>query len=320
MRKTWILACSVALSVAAAGCSLPTPNYIGEKGSAESHVTLDDLMRHIRCEIENGYGFSDLAKANYGVQITLALKVEDTGGIAPDLGYITNHAAFTYLLDGNLSLDRQQTYNASYTMDLKQLAAHMDAQKDCADARDGSAVTHTLSGDLGIDDVMRGGKAEIDNKIYNVSASNLPNFGSTVQFQITKGFDTGPYWKITHFTGPSGSSKGLVSGSSVTTDNLIIAFSPVTAQPSNKDLEEALKEFDKAVADLKASLTPTRNHNYVFSLKALDAQKRIVDAQQKISTAVANQSQSAPATTGLQSFTTNIILQNLAGSLQATPH
>ncbi len=240
-----------------AGCSTPEPNYIGPNG-ADSPLTIDDLARHIRCEIEGGTHIAELKKDGYAAQITLALKVEDSGGITPNLAYINGN--LTSLLDANLSLDRQKTYSTQYVLDLTKLPS----SEDCTTAKDTFIVSHNLSGDLGIKAIMEAGNDQISKEQYNFAANEQlssstptlhPNFGATIQFIITKNFDAGPYWKITHFTGPSTSSKGLITGSRITTDNLIIAFSSVekktTTTIPNPDVKKLKEALDTALRQIK---------------------------------------------------------------------
>src|ERR1700744_4329560 len=90
MRNFPIIAFSTVLSLAAAGCALPAPDYVKNESQSkkpDGPPTVADLMHHIRCEIRKVTVLGDdgkpesavdyLARKNYAAQITLSLKVED---------------------------------------------------------------------------------------------------------------------------------------------------------------------------------------------------------------------------------------------------
>ena len=308
-------------------------------------------MHHIRCEIRNATVWDEkknayisavdyLADKQYAAQITLSLKVEDTGGLAPNLAYVTNRAMFSYLLDGNLSLDRQQTYSTSYVLDMKSLRDKPEkVDASCSDDKNNNEdLAHSLSGDLGIGKVIYGGQKEIADTEYNLTITPgvfatqptpLPNFGSTIQFMITKGFDTGPYWKIFNFTGPSTSSKGMISGSRITTDNVIIAFASVPPPKKSEaekkladEIEKLLKDRDDAKNRLADQKFVPLTRGQILSLqRTVQQTSASADIKQRQLDAI-EAAQPSPAfnATALQGFTTNIILQNLAGSLAPATH
>ncbi len=58
------------------------------------------------------------------------------------------------------------------------------------------------------------------------ASQNGPAFGSTVEFTLTKSFNVGPQWKLTHFTGLA--PNGLIGASNKNTNTLQMAFVPAS--------------------------------------------------------------------------------------------
>jgi hypothetical protein len=158
-----------------------------------------------------------------------------------------------------------------------------------------------------------------------------PNFGSTVQFMIAKSFDTGPLWSLKYFKGPDG-SKGILNGGSTTTDQIVIAFSPGSTSKAAQQIEKQMLLLKTKIAGASnlIDLTATRLDDKTLSLNEKNKLEKVISTQ----TADFNNSKSqyealqaqlnttplddeglAQATSQAQSFTTNIILQNLAGTL-----
>ncbi len=297
--------------------------------------TVLELTNHIRCEIEQAPGFDKLSKAGYVAQITLSLKVEDNGGLTPNLSFMTGagfKGTFNYAIDGNANIDMQQTYNTTYILDLGLMPQDgsdcptPDKSKPEGTAKNG--IIPSLSGSLGVGQIIAGGLAEIDQQKYNLAykpagyfnfPSKSPNFGSTVQFMLTLGFDTGPVWTLVNFKGPSGSSKGILNGGHVTTDNLIIAFASaprgISVEDAQKQLDTATNARDDAEKQNRGKLLTQSSRENLARLQSNVDDARAVLAAAK--SGVPQAQESSAAAQNVQSFTTNIILQNLAGSLQS---
>jgi hypothetical protein len=306
-----------------AGCALPSPDYI-----SRSPFTVQDLTTHIRCEIERSPHLQELSGKGYVVQITLSLKVDDNGGLSPNLSFLSS-TTFAYALNGNLNLDRQQTYSTSYALDLQNLAAeNRNPLGGCKDS--GSPVAHNLSGNLDLEAIIEAGIAEIGqaeayNAVvklpgsFNDKGTKFPNFGSTVQFMLTEGFDTGPAWMLTNFKGPSG-GKGILNGGRITTDNVIFAFA-AGPQPDEKKIAKLTKDLEivRAFAREAAALvTAARLTNKGVAPDTLLTNKSAADARvraKELELEEATAPPSSNAAAAAQSFTTNIILQNLSGQL-----
>ncbi|HSM94514.1 MAG TPA: hypothetical protein VLT91_00620, partial [Rhizomicrobium sp.] len=164
-----------------------------------------------------------------------------------------------------------------------------------------------------------------------------PTFGSTVQFIIAASFDTGPGWVLKYFKGPSG-SKGLLNGGKTNTDTLIIAFSPGKPISSRSlmdtiqrlsDAKEAHNIADRDLAVAKAKLSAltkgpkaSKLENDIAQAQArrasLEAQIARLEMQRSELAATQDDQNTlsrANAAAQAQAFTTNIILQNLAGEI-----
>jgi hypothetical protein len=150
---------------------------------------------------------------------------------------------------------------------------------------------------------------QTDTDVPGESAPKLPappTFGSTVQFTILASFDTGPAWALKYFKGPSGSSKGIVNDGLTTTDSLILALSP--GKPVSDKVKKAKAKFD--VAETAYEFAQTQ-----YPISKLSAQwSSVENARNDYINAVRAESDPAAAVQA-QAFTTNIILQNLAGSI-----
>lgn len=345
MRSRSLFVASLLACALLGGCALPEPDYIGG-----SRFTIDDLNKHIRCELERSGSLSVLSTKGYVVQVTLSLKVDSNGGVTPNVSFLSP-ATFGYAINANLNLDRQQTYSTSYVLNLKALADDKGKPPERCGNSD-LDVAHSLSGNLEIDQIVKAGMDEIADSDFNVAAkpvggfvgsatdtTKYPNFGSTVQFMLTKSIDTGPSWTLTDFKGPSGAAKGILNGGETTTDYVIFAFAagpvpdPDKIARLQKALDDAKKNYDdarKALEDaqaaagkplprgLSASLLETRKGTLEALVESKQltvdrAQRELMQKQSDLNQAETPSPSDAAA--AAQSFTTPIILQNLSGQL-----
>ena len=151
-----------------------------------------------------------------------------------------------------------------------------------------------------------------DNASDPLSAA-FPTFGSTVQFAIAATLDAGPTWSLKRFKGPSG-SKGIFNGGRTGTDTLVIAFSP--AKPTAKT-RAAIAELKRAQMALD-SFDLEHHGQQTLSpqdQKARDALQSDLTLQRRNFFLALSASDNAEAIAADQSFTNNMILQNLAGTV-----
>lgn len=365
------------------GCTnLPTPDYVQSNPDPNaSPFTVDDLIGHIQCELRRSLT-PELIENGYVAQVTLTLKVEDTGGLAPSLSFIntlTKTSSVTYGAGANISVDRQRTFTTSYSVDLERFnqTPRLDKAEPATDCE--KHGIYSLSGDLGIHGIVASGMAVESYKGVNtpsnagqavvvadnpppppatippaaksttpptatvapptISPPTAPTFGSTVQFALTTSGSFSPSWSFTHFKGPN--SLGTLSR--VDTDTLVIAFAPsVNTGSAEAQAEEtaALAALTKArahLAQLRAersalALSPAphkgKNGKPVAvaapapSADEVAASADVTKDEQAYERAVQDRAQraaqatlaKAQAAASAQNFTTNMILQNLAGS------
>jgi hypothetical protein len=364
MRPQYLLFISATLIPLAAGCTnLPTPHYMTDGEGEKPAFTVADLTRHVRCEIQRSPRLAELSLNGYVAQVTMTLKVDDNGGITPNMGFLDPGVNFTHLIDANFNLDRQQIFTTAYSLDTGELVKDITERNKPAGTNtctgDGAQGKFNLTGDLGIDRIIDTGLPNSVERNFNIMTApekpddgknvdvkvivdptkppsqapnvevhvdgkqvvppgppqpvpanpihSFPTFGSTVQFTLVKTFDTGPTWKLTGFTGPSG-SKGLFNGGRTNTDTIVVAFAPPPKppkQPTNALL--FLNQFLLLNRLMSSNLPPT-------SGEADKALQDVARGQQEIDTG-SSQADKSAAAAAAQSFTTNVILQNLTNAL-----
>lgn len=341
IMRWYRLAGPLLIGLSVSGCnSIPHPDYFvpGHAGSPHdadrgtTYVHVEDLMRHIQCEIVRAKNLPELltyreAKGGTPVNVavvTLTLKVEDNGGVTPSLSFInplSTGGTFAFGVNGNLNLNRQRNYTTSYTIDLDLLSkSSTDFGKEC----DENPLTVSLSGNLGIDGIMAAaiaGRSDRLAKFYlaadaTKNLARMPTYGTTVQFTLTGSFDVGPTWTLTDIKGPSG-SKGILNGGVIDTDTMVIAFSTAISPPKDTKLDE---EIERLKARLR-EIDKRRDNHQVIS-RVVEIEEAILRARltglakrQTVESEGADDAARQSAADAARDLTTNMILQNLSNQL-----
>ena len=262
-------------TIAVSSCTTVPSFTLGTK--VNESPTVATLVTHIQCEIwkvEQGAGLPKLKAENYVAFAQLTVDVTNFQGTAPQLNYINPYLVamtnFTATLGGQYAGTQHRNMSQSFTVDLGKPLP--DAETICGGKDKDRPEGPQLNGDLGLEAVIRDGLAEADDqdfKIFpllspsktpitgNVATTNIPVFGSTVDFTVVYGVNNvGPTWTIKHFKGPGGgtgggggtssgagagggSAQGLLTLNRTLKDTLVISFAPT--RPSVKTPEHILE-------------------------------------------------------------------------------
>ena len=260
---------SVSLTIAGCGSVPSFDNLNGRPITASPKVA--DLVTHIQCEIwriKQTGEFPKLSTQKYVAFAQLTVDVTNLEGTAPSLNFIHPYLApmtnLTYGIGGQLTGTQHRNMTQSFSINLND--PQRDAEATCADQHK-NKVGSQLAGDLGLEAIIRDGmdRSQDDDFVFHqpiattagLNQTNLPVFGSTVDFTIVYGLsNVGPTWTLTHFKGPgggsgggggggaagasggasggggSGGAQGLLTLTRTNKDTLIISFAPVCPTPS----------------------------------------------------------------------------------------
>lgn len=192
---------------------------------------------HIACELAQAK--AELAKGapnspkfeKYAVAAQLTIKLESSGGVTPSLSFINPlaeaGASRTIGVGGDFNRSRLKSFTQNFVF-------IVDGLKDqgCGKPDD----PFLLTGDLGLLEVVQAGLSAIrdDDEAGSVhwadskkgEISDASQFGSTIQFTTKASANGGLTLTKEKFKG-FGGSNGLINGSRVDTDTLVIAFAPI---------------------------------------------------------------------------------------------
>jgi hypothetical protein len=288
--------------------------------------TVAQLVTHIQCEIfraRKQSGLENLTKRKYVSFAQLTVDVTNFQRTAPQLDfihrYMTAMTNLTYTLGGQFTGTQHRNITQSFTIDLTQ--AKPGSDELCTKGTE----SDLLSGELGLDAVIADGLHQSvsddfavyptpNNKKTLLNPTNLPVFGSTVDFTIVYGINNlGPTWTITHFKGPGGagdgsggggsssgaggsgggSAQGLLTMNRTVKDTLVISFAPACAtddcqEPAVEDFsltDEALNPdtlaFDASLQDNIRTLTDQLNQ-FKAPAHATEAQRASIETTQAL--------------------------------------
>ncbi|WKA26388.1 hypothetical protein [Bradyrhizobium roseum] len=241
MSPRWQTAAILALPVILANCASVVPRYDVPIDPNTGSPTVSSIVRRLKCELANlvapgaPHEF-ELLTGQYEVGVQLDLTVNDTGGLAPSVSYVSG--PFSFGLGAKFEQSREQFFSQKLFFSLLDLRDEIDDNEaafragnssvrltDC----DGYADTN-LAGNLGIKQAV---DMALGSNYLRTTAtlSDQGAFGGYINFLVTKNLNSvGPMWTLTHFTGPG----GLGSLSEVNTDKLTFAFAvpdvPLTAE------------------------------------------------------------------------------------------
>ena len=197
---------------------------------------VSSIVNRVKCEIANvviDYKKLDLTHAShiesaapellilddFDVYMTLSLKVDDTGALAPGATFIPT-ATFSWLATPKFSDELSHTWTTYNTFSVRDIYLQYAHRERTADGRIDctQSDSHGLSGELGLAKDIEGAFITPDS----TAAKTGESFGSNIEFTITQGVTgLGPQWKLTHFSGVGGAA----SFTRVNTDNLTLTFS-----------------------------------------------------------------------------------------------
>lgn len=193
---------------------------------------------HIACELAKAKASVPDFK-NYAVAAQLTIKLESSGGVTPSLSFINPlaeaGASRTIGVGGEFNRSRLKSFTQNFVF-------IVDGLKDSGCGKEDDPFL--LTGDLGLLEVVQAGLSAIPEGDAGGSVqwadkkgdiSDASQFGSTIQFTTKASANGGLTLSKEKFKG-FGGSNGLINGSRVDTDTLVIAFAPI---PEVEDSEPA---------------------------------------------------------------------------------
>lgn len=195
--------------------------------------TVKTIVERIQCEIRDmvrddrpgdpaSFHRLFLLNGDYDVLVALSLEVNDSGGLAPSVSYVSPLAAatsFTFAANGTLSEARDHTFTENIELSTREIYQDW---KSGLKAYECPVATTNLAGSLGLKDLvsMATSSPALDDTLKGGEKNGV--FGGTVQFVVTKSLSaTGPAWQLVKFKNIA----ALGSLSEINTDKITLAFS-----------------------------------------------------------------------------------------------
>jgi hypothetical protein len=229
MSAAALAGCGLLLGCAVPSFDVPRDNY--------DQPTVTTIIQRIQCEIRDmvrddrpddpaSFHRLFLMNGDYDVLVALSLEVNDAGGLAPTVSYVTPLTAattWTFGATGTLSESRDHTFTENVEISTRQIYSDW---KSGLIPHDCPVVANTnLAGELGLKDFvsMATSSPNLDETLQGGEKAGV--FGGTVQFVVTKSLSaTGPSWQLVRFKNIA----ALGSLSEVNTDKITVAFSQGT--------------------------------------------------------------------------------------------
>jgi hypothetical protein len=226
MSAVAVAGCGLSAGCAVPSFDVPRDNY--------DQPTVTTIIQRIQCEIRDmvrddrpddpaSINRLFLMNGDYDVLVALSLEVDDTGGLAPTVSYVTPLVAaatsWTFGATGTLSEARDHTFSENIEISTRQIYSEWksgELRHDCP------AANTNLAGDLGLKDFvsMATSSPDLDETLQGGEKAGV--FGGTIQFVVTKSLSaTGPSWQLVRFKNIA----ALGSLSEVNTDKITVAFS-----------------------------------------------------------------------------------------------
>jgi hypothetical protein len=222
---------TVALAVFAslgAGCAVP---HFDVPADSAGQPTVETIVNRIECEMKDmvrddkgddyvpAFHRLFLLDRDYGVEVTLSIEVNDTGGLAPSLTWMEAlNKVSSVALNATATLSESRDHNFTENIQLSFRNIYTQWKNDnslytCPPANTALAGTLGLKDFVAMADLTPG----LDTK-QTLSGKGV--FGGSVQFLVTKNLSAlGPTWSLVHFKGP-----GSTSLSELNTDKATFAF------------------------------------------------------------------------------------------------
>jgi hypothetical protein len=231
----YLSCCAVALSaLVCSSCAVPSFDVPTDKAGQPTVQTIVDRVQcELRDMVRDDAGPNDnaafhrnfLLSNDYDVEVSLSLEVNDTGGLAPSLTYmspLTKLTTFMFGANANLSESRDHNFTENIQLSLRNI---FQQWKTGVNPHNCPVADTNLAGDLGIKDFVD--MAALTTGLDEETAAGKPTasgkgpFGGSIQFLVIKGVSAvGPTWTTTRFKVPG----PLASLSRVNTDKLTLAF------------------------------------------------------------------------------------------------
>jgi hypothetical protein len=219
-------------ALACAGCGVPHFDVPTDTAGQPTVTTiidrvtceLRDMVRDDRAQDVASFHRLFLLNGDYDVAVSLSLEVNESGGLAPSLSYISPISkAASFMFGGNAALSESRDHNFTENIQISTRKIFSE-WKGRVKTFDCPQADTNLAGTLGIKDFVAMA-ALTDRNLGPQPAAGQPSsttqFGGSVQFVVTKNLTSvGPTWSLVHFKGPG----GLASISQVDTDKVTFAF------------------------------------------------------------------------------------------------
>jgi len=229
VRRLWSGAALLIMTLCT-GCAVP---FFDVPLDEYGQPTVQTIIERIQCEVRDmvrddrpgdpaSFHRKFLLNGDYEIVVALSLEVNDSGGLAPSLSYVTpfaTSATFTFAAGGTLSKSRDHTFSENIQLSTRQIFVDW---KNRIKPYDCPLANTNLAGTLGIKDIvsMAASTPDLDEDLKGGAKSV---FGGSVQFVVTKSVSaTGPSWQLVRFKNIA----ALGSLSEVNTDKITLSFAP----------------------------------------------------------------------------------------------
>ena len=216
-------------SVLCGGCAFPLSYDVPRDDY--NQPTVKTIVERIQCEIRDmvrddrpndpdSFHRLLLLNEDYDVVVSLSLTVNDSGGLAPTLTYVSPLAnvATHFTLSGGATLSKARSHTFTDNIQLSARQIYVDWKAGLKPYNCPAADTN-LAGSLGLKDLVS--MAASTPNLNESLNSNV--FGGTVQFVVTKNLTAvGPTWQLVLYKNIG----ALASLSEVNTDQMTVAFAP----------------------------------------------------------------------------------------------
>ena len=267
--KNLALAGVGAMALVVQACSV-LPSFDMTPGAPKTPApTLDDVVRHVECEIWQAQQTSDDLKTKldaygYVASVDLTLAVQNNQGVSARLGFVTplketlsGAQSFTLFVGPELTGQQHRDVNLTFSLDLESVDDTRAKETCTSGQRDAQTGSPGVRGDLGLADIMVAGLKHVGAGDFLYSSTfdeytaapklSAPTFGSSIDFEVVYGLtNTGPNWTMQHLTGPGEpTTGGPLSLTRTLRDTLVISFAP-SKVPARAGVPEQVGSKDRA--------------------------------------------------------------------------
>lgn len=215
-------------AMACTGCAVPSYDVPRDE---YAQPTVRTIIERIQCELRDmvrddrpgdpaAFHRLFLLNGDYEVVASLSLEVNDAGGLAPSVTYLTPlgaAASLTVSANATLNASRDHTFSENVQLSIRQI--YQDWKSGLRPYDCPAADTH-LSGALGVKDLVS--MAASTPELSETTKDGRKGvFGGTIQFVVTKSLTAaGPAWALVRFRNIS----LLGNLSEINTDRITLAF------------------------------------------------------------------------------------------------